>query len=197
MNNDILASARAEYVSGVYNLRELSEKYGLSLSKLKRESARGGWAGQRQENLKTLQEKAQHFYGGMLTGSYVKSLDREYRIAERISELLEKATAEQMEVIDVNGDGEQVSRVDIGALEKALKILKQVEEVKRFIGGFTTVHEDRQFMLNSEKLELERQRLNFGSAAEEVEEAEYCGVVILPEIVDQLSSKLLRSKSEE
>ena len=170
-------AAKIEYITKECTLEDISEKYGIPISTLRKHSAREEWRGQKGAHLLNIQRKAQEEFSSKAVDEIVKSLDREYRIAERISELLEIATAQQTEILTLDENGEPKTKVDLAAVSQVAKILRDVEAVKRSIGGITTKQEDRLYDLNREKLEIEKKRI----ARELEEEDEGGGVLFLPD----------------
>ncbi len=156
----------------------MSEKFGVSQAAIKAHSAAEDWKGKKKTYINSLHREAQARAKEEMIEDLADNLNREVKIACKISELLDRATSEQMEIWTLNADGESESRVDIAALEKAAKILKQIEEVKRSLCGLTTVQEDRVYTLNKERLEIERERLKRDTGDEE----EGGGVLILPDV---------------
>lgn len=166
-----------EYLTGAYSLEEVSEKYKIPFSTLRKRSAAESWKKQRVENVKAVQEAAQESYNQKAAEKMAANLDREYKILEKLSELLEKASNEQLEAQTLDEYGNIKTAVDMNALMAAAKILKEIEAVKRSICGITTRHEDRLYDLNREKLDIEKKRL----ARESGDEDEGGGVLFLPD----------------
>ena len=171
-------AAKIEYMTGTATLEDISKKYEIPLSSLKKKASRDGWRKQKIAEFEKVQAEAQKQFNTASAERLVKNLDREYKIAERISELLDKATAVQIEVVTLDSDGEPCTKIDLAALNVAAKILKEIEAVKRSIGGMTTTQEDRVYNLNKERLEIERKRLERDTD----EDDEGGGVLILPEV---------------
>ncbi len=118
-------------------------------------------------------------------------LDKEYAIADQLADVLARALADDQqfnrhlvntkiktEVMDAQTVTEkQFDKIDMRAVEAAVKSLQGIETVKRRIKGILTEPEKRRDELDREKLELDKKRTDKGEA----DETEY-GVVILPEI---------------
>lgn len=179
MNKDCYdwISAKMEYMTGSCRLEDIAKKYNIPFSSIRKRSADEAWKSQRVDNMKKVQETAQEFFNEKAANAHANNLEREFKIAQKISDLLEKATNEQIEVPTLDEFGNPSSKIDIAALEKVAKILKQIEEVKRSICGLTTAQEDRLYNLNIKRLEIEEKRLRNDTGEDE----EGGGVLILPE----------------
>ena len=180
MNVDLCKKdlCKKDYLTGEYTLKELAEKYKVGFSTLKKYSSEEDWVGQRAAFLKGVHEEARQEFINKEIGAIEDCLTAEYRIARKLSSLLEKAANEQCEVETLNADGEVVCKVDITAVNLVARTLKQVEEIKRSIVGVTSIQEDRVYDLNKERLDIERKRLERDSD----EDDEGCGVLILPAV---------------
>ena len=165
-----------EYLTGACTLESISEKYGIPFSTLRKRAANESWKKQRNENVKAVQEEAQDICNGKAAKELAANLKREYKIVERLSKLLEKASREQLEIQSLDENGNAKTIVDMTALMTAAKILKEVEAVKRSICGITTKQENRMYDLNREKLDIEKKRLE----RETGDEDEGGGVLFLP-----------------
>ena len=90
-----------------------------------------------------------------------KQLDKEYQIADLISEKLYELVA---------GCGE-----DIKVLESATKVLKTIESIKREIRGILTVEQAQKMYLERGKYLAEREKgLEAGLSGEKADEAHIC-----------------------
>ncbi len=163
-----------EYITSDCNLPQLCKKYGIPYSTMLKQAAKGKWVDRRRGAAVSVVDEATERYKEEMS----QVIDAEFTITQRLTELLKKAAAEQLEIQTLDEDGLPVTRVDLAAVTAAARALKMIEEVKNSLMKATTAQEDRIFVLNAERLEIERERLKRDTDDED----EGGGVLFLPEV---------------
>ena len=167
---------KTEYVTTNISLKDLAQKHGIRKQTVYKRSAEGGWVEARKKHLKKVSDKAISKVGT----KQANQLAKEARIAERLSDALDKAledtlqfnrhlvdTRTKMGGTEIQTVEEKVyDKVDMRALKDAAQTLKLVEEMKRSLYNIQKMdeinkekREQRKLEMDEEKLKMEHERI--------------------------------------
>lgn len=164
---------RLEYITTDMSYRELSEKYGVSLSSLSKTAVKDKWSKQRSKHRKKIATKVQQ----KIVNKKVRELEKEIGIAEAISDILHAAVSHPDQFIAIcEEDGKE--RYSFGRINDALDALKKLESSKRSLYGILSKKEEAAIELSREKLDIAKSRIVSGDVTES-------GVVLLPPVEEQ------------
>jgi uncharacterized protein YjcR len=170
---------KSDYVTGRMTMRELAEKYGVSLSTLGKRASREGWAQRREHHNNKVAAKVEEKRAG--------------RKAEKILRLQEAADRMQQHIDKVLADEEQFHRylVSFGTKEvihkkadtKAIKdmtsALKDLTDIIRDVYGMPAADLKHRMKMDKEKLKLEKEKAAMGFVS-----TEETGVVFLSPVME-------------
>ena len=165
---------KLEYITADVSYRELSEKYGVSLSSLSKTAVKDKWSKQRSKHRKKIATKVQQ----KIVNKKVRELEKEIGIAEAISDILHAAVSHPDQFIAIcEEDGKE--RYSFGRINDALDALKKLEGSKRSLYGILSEKEKAAIELSREKLDIAKSRIGVGGDVTE------SGVVLLPPVEEQ------------
>ncbi len=153
-------SLKMEYVSGNISVQRLADKHGIPYSTMKHQADKGKWVAAKKKHRDSVGKKTAE----KLVSRAANQLAKEYKIADAISNVLKRALEDDEQFNRyILTDGmfvteKTLAKVDMKALNDAVKTLKVVEEVKRSIGGILTVQEQSKLDIERRKMALEESK---------------------------------------
>ena len=135
---------KSEYVTTAISTRALAKKYGLAYSTVARRAANEAWSEARREFESTYVSEVEQKVVKATSDKATDLLSRELRIAEKLSEIIEKK---------ILTEGEDISTYAIKNYANTIKIL---EQVKRSITGQNTDAQERTLKIAEQRLQMDK-----------------------------------------
>lgn len=193
-------SLKSEYVAGSLSYKKLADKHGIPFSTLRDQARMGGWYNARKTYRdkvvkKTLQKiavkQAQH------SAKQIQLLqDTADELVACINKAMKDKNQLQRQIVreqekSVMPDGTSCSKtqmverefesINYVGLEKMANTLKSITESIRNLYHIPTMQEKAAMDMAEEKLKLEQHKAAFG-----VEEDENTGVIVLPQVLEEV-----------
>lgn len=135
---------KSEYVTTAISTRALAKKHGLAYSTVARRAANEAWSEARREFESTYVSEVEQKVVKATSDKATDLLSRELRIAEKLSEIIEKK---------ILTEGEDISTYAIKNYANTIKIL---EQVKRSITGQNTDAQERTLKIAEQRLQMDK-----------------------------------------
>lgn len=135
---------KSEYVTTAISTRALAKKHGLAYSTVARRAANEAWSEARREFESTYVSEVEQKVVKATSDKATDLLSRELRIAEKLSEIIEKK---------ILTEGEEISTYAIKNYANTIKIL---EQVKRSITGQNTDAQERTLKIAEQRLQMDK-----------------------------------------
>lgn len=180
-------AVRIDYVCNGLKLRELQEKYNVSMTVISRKSMADDWRSQKQKHVEKCFRKAEE----KAANAEADRLDKLRRATELALDIAVTALEDNDQfkryiVTEGCGMGESVAsekkfdKYDLKALKDLTSIIKDLTGLTRDFYGIPTQAQAEAQRIAAERLELERRKTDAAVGSDEDEDG--TGVVLIPEV---------------
>lgn len=150
---------KTEYITSDISSRDLAKKHGVPYSTLNNRMSRGKWAEQRKQHCCNVDAMALEKSAEQSATRIAAALAQENDIVDSFLKMLKDS-------VDSDSYTTSEGKLNVQKVKDAAYAMSKLIELKRLITGVQTVGEEQAYKIASERLNLERKKIENGISAE-------------------------------